>query len=312
MLRHILMPLDGSPYAESALAIAERLARKSNGKLTFIHVIEKHAPLEAHRQGRFVAVEEAFHYLDEVSRRSLLTGLRTETHVYAAGTGDVAPSIVEHSAELESDLIILCVYGKEGRRRFLPGGITHQIIALGDTLILIVHPPNGTRMSGEPREFRTVLVALDEDPEHGEGLPIAMEFARAFECRMHLLMVLPKFRVAPASNASKARTSPGTASAKLEAERAAAATYLAQWANELARYGISVESEISYGYPLRAIRNEVRRVSADLVIMGTRCWTGTGSAFDGSAAAELAIRIREPLLLVPSSKSNENPASSYP
>jgi nucleotide-binding universal stress UspA family protein len=39
MLRHVLVPLDGSTRAEQALPIAAHIARVNDGTLTLLHVV---------------------------------------------------------------------------------------------------------------------------------------------------------------------------------------------------------------------------------------------------------------------------------
>ena len=123
IFRHILVPLDGSRLAESALTTAVWLARKMDAQVTLVHIIEKNAPSEVHSDRHLVTPEEAAAYLQELSRLPALSGLRVETHVHTAEVGDVARSIAEHSAELAPDLIVMCTHGKGGARRLLFGVI---------------------------------------------------------------------------------------------------------------------------------------------------------------------------------------------
>ena len=136
MLRHILVPLDGSALAESALTTAGWLARKLDAQVTLVHVIEKNAPSEVHSERHLVTPDEAGVYLDEVSRRPVLSGLRVTTHVHTAEVSDVARSIFEHSAEMAPDLIVMCAHGRGGVRRLLFGAIAQQVITLGKTPVL--------------------------------------------------------------------------------------------------------------------------------------------------------------------------------
>jgi nucleotide-binding universal stress UspA family protein len=44
MFKHILIPLDGSELAETAIPVAAYLAEKLKARVTLLHVIEKNAP----------------------------------------------------------------------------------------------------------------------------------------------------------------------------------------------------------------------------------------------------------------------------
>ena len=74
MFRHILVPLDGSRLAESALATAGWLARKLGAQLTLIHLIERNAPAIVHSERHLVSREEAIGYLEEVAPRQRARG----------------------------------------------------------------------------------------------------------------------------------------------------------------------------------------------------------------------------------------------
>jgi nucleotide-binding universal stress UspA family protein len=299
MFHHILVPLDGSRLAESALATAERLAGKTGAQLTLVHVIEKNAPSEVHKERHLVTAEEASRYLDEVSHRPELSGLRVETHVHTAEVSDVARSIIEHSSELAPDLIVMCAHGKGGMRRVLFGVIAQQVIALGRIPVLIVHP---SPESQKPGEIRTILAPIDGDPSHERGLPIAAGLAEVLECGLHLLMVVPKVRDLSGPRAAISFLLPGTTRTELDMESAAARTYLTRRADELTHKGIRVTAETSRGDPARTIVESARRLSVDLVVMGTHGRAGTEAFWEGSVAAEVAKRSRTPLLLIPLGK----------
>ena len=77
MFQHLLVPLDGSRMAESALPTAAWLAARAGATLTLVHVIEKNAPSEVHSERHLVSPEEAGDYLAEVASRKVLEGLKS-------------------------------------------------------------------------------------------------------------------------------------------------------------------------------------------------------------------------------------------
>ena len=48
MFEHLLVPLDGSPGAEVAVAAAAGLARRRGAAVTLLHVLERDAPGAVH------------------------------------------------------------------------------------------------------------------------------------------------------------------------------------------------------------------------------------------------------------------------
>jgi nucleotide-binding universal stress UspA family protein len=305
LFRHILVPLDGSKLAESALTTAVWLAKKTGAQLTLVHLIEKDAPSEVHSERHLVTPTEAAAYLQEVSGRAALSGLRVETHVHTSEVRDVARSIAEHSAELAPDLIVMCTHGKGGARRMLFGDLAQQVISLESTPVLVVRPSKEPRVIAAEKDFQNILAPVDGDPGHEKGLPLATEIARVFHCRLHLLMVVPKVRDLTGPKAAASFLLPGATRFNLEMESKAAEEYLDRRAVELNQKGVQVEYETIRGDPARVITASARRLCADLVIMGTHGRAGADAFWAESVAARVVARIQAPLMLVPSGRIEE-------
>jgi len=297
MFHHLLVPLDGSRLSESSLPTAARLARKAGAVLTLMHVVERHAPAAVHSERHLVNAGEASAYLSEVVRMPVLAGLRVETHVHEAGVRDVAKSINDHTAELTPDLVVMSIHGTGGARRLLFGTIAQQVIGLGATPVLLVRP---SREGAEQMKEWTLIVApLDGKPVHEKSLPLAAEIAAAFSCRLHLLMVIPNPRELTGSEKAASVLMPAATRIKLEMDRAGAGEYLSARATELNASGVKTACEAARGDPARAIVRTARRLSADMVVMGTHGRAGTEAFWEGSVAARVIARSRVPLLLVP-------------
>lgn len=299
MFKHILVPLDGSRLAESALGMAASLAKKFDASLTLIHVIERDAPSEIHSERHLVSADEASAYLDEVAHLSSLAGVRVSTHVHASQVIDVAESVTEHSTELAPDLIVMSRHGRGGARRLLFGTIAQRIIARGKTPVLVVRPTTDVRGEGSSADWRTILAPIDGDPSHEKGLPVASDLALAFRCRLHLLMVVPTIGKLGGFQAALSLLLPGTTRVKLEMDSASARDYLSAREKELQGAGVHAGSESTRGDPARAIVRAARRLTADLVVMGTHGRAGTDAFWAGSVAAQVVARASVPLLLVP-------------
>jgi nucleotide-binding universal stress UspA family protein len=298
MFHHLLVPLDGSRMSESILPTAAQLARRSGATLTLVHVIERHAPAAVHNERHLVSAAEAEAYLAEVVRMPVLAGLHVDTHVHDVGVRDVARSITEHTAELAPDLVVMSTHGTGGARRMLFGTIAQQIIAQGKTPVLLARPGREGAAS-EPKTWSIIVAPLDGNPSHEKGLPMAAELAAAFTCRLHLLMVTPHPAQLSGLEKAAAALLPGTTRLKLEMDSAGAADYLAARAAELAAPGMEITCEASRGDPARAIVRTTRKLSANLVVMGTHGRAGTTGFYEGSVAARVTARVPVPVLLVP-------------
>ena len=140
MFKHILVPLDGSHLAEAALPAAAYLAQKLQVPITLAHVIERDAPSKIHGEPHLANETEACAYLDRVAARAFPTELRVKCHVHTSAVSDVARSLVDHAGEFGADLIVMCTHGRGGLRDWLTGTLAQQVLSLGTTPVLLIHP----------------------------------------------------------------------------------------------------------------------------------------------------------------------------
>ena len=92
---------------------------------------------------------------------------------------------------------------------------------------------------------------------------------------------------------------PGATRLKLEMDNAGARDYVEARAEEMRRAGVETICETSRGDPAAAIVRAARRLSVDLVVMGTHGKAGTVAFWERSVAARVIAKARVPLLLVP-------------
>jgi nucleotide-binding universal stress UspA family protein len=298
MFKHLLVPLDGSRLAEAALPVTTYLAQKLNATVTLLHVIEHNAPEEVHHERHLTDAASACAYLDETARRAFPPAVHVECHVHDLAVSNVARSLVEHTDELVTpDLIILCTHGPSDMRDWLFGHLGDQVIALGQTPVLLIHPPEGP--AAPEIAFRRLFVPLDGSPAHEEALPVAVQLAQACSAALHLAMVVHTFGTLPAEKAATGKLLPGAMTAMLEMAEQEAEAYLRPRLAELQRAGLAATAEVARGAPAAAIVNIAQRLKADLIVLGTHGKIGTEAFWAGSVAPRVSDRTRIPLLLVP-------------
>jgi nucleotide-binding universal stress UspA family protein len=309
MFNHLLIPLDGSRLAEAALPPAAYLAEALGAWITLVHVIERDAPQEIHGEPHLTNPDQARAYLDNIAVNSFPAGLRIDRHVHTAEVPDVARSIVEHVGELGPDLIVMCTHGQGGLRTRLFGSIAQQIIALGGAPVLLIQPSSGRRVP----EFgcRRLLVPLDGNPDHEQGLSLAADLAHACKADLRLVMVVPTLSTVSGLQAASARLLPGVTSALLDLTHDEARSYLGGQVQMLQALGLAVEAEVSRGDPARVIVRTAQKARANLIVLGTHGKSGMEAFWSGSVAPEVTSRSRLPLLLVPVGESvSDSPATA--
>jgi nucleotide-binding universal stress UspA family protein len=297
MFEHLLVPLDGSRMAEAALPAAATLSKILDARVTLIHVIERRAPQEIHGERHLSDPTEASAYLSEVAVRAFSPGVRVEQHVHTAEVRDVARSIVEHADELGPDLVVMCTHGRGGLRTWLLGSIAQQVIALRATPVLLIQPDG---VAATPSfACQRLLVPLDGNPDHEQGLVVASALARACTADLHLLMVVPTLGSLSGEHGAAARLLPTATSAWLDMSEEGAEAHLHQKAIDLQALGLRATTEVYRGDPAGAIARTAQRVQSDLIVMGTHGKSGMDAFWSGSVAAQVSSRSRVPLLLVP-------------
>ncbi len=296
MFQHLLVPLDGSNLAEAALPAVAYLAKVLGASVTLLHVIEHNAPKEIHSERHLTNPEEAQAYLEEVARRDFPAGIHIERHVHTTEVSDVARSIVEHAGELAPDLVIMCTHGRGGVRDMLFGSIAQQVIAQGKTPVLLIRPD-------APREEHfqcsRILLPLDGTDEHEQGVPAAVEIARACSATLHLLLGVPTFSTLKGEEAAASRMMPGATAVALELAEAGGEEYLRAKSIQLKARGITVTAEVARGDPSGIILDKAAEIGANLIVLGTHGKAGTGAFWAGSVGPKVAGRSRIPLLLAP-------------
>ena len=307
MFKHLLVPLDGSRMAESALPAAAYLAQTLGARVTLIHVIERGAPKEVHSQRHLSQPEEADQYLKEIAARAFPASLSVETHVHTSEVKDVARSIVEHTGELRPDLIVMCSHGSGGLRDRLFGSIAQQIIAVvrntpqNAAPVFLVRP--GKTAPVQPFKLEKMLLPLDGKPEHEQGLPVASGLAQACGAALHLAMVVPTFGTLSGEQAASSRLLPGATAAVLELAESGGQVYLQNLLPGLLARGLVVTGEVARGDPASTVARIAERAGAGLIVLGTHGKTGTEAFWSGSFAPKILSKTSVPLLLVPVKES---------
>jgi nucleotide-binding universal stress UspA family protein len=145
----ILVPLDGSPRAESALPVAVEIARAHGAALILVHVVPRPelvcaAPLAAEDlelERRVIERNErvALAYLDQLRTRLAASGLAVRPLLLRDG---VRSRLVRAIEQEDADLVVVSAHGRSGRMDAPCGGVAaHLIEHLTTPLLLLREAP---------------------------------------------------------------------------------------------------------------------------------------------------------------------------
>ena len=132
-LERVLVPLDGSVLAETALPLAVDLGGVVVHHITLVRVL----PYTADEHTR----AEATSYLDARARelRSQLLGDDC-TVTTLVREGVVPGEKISEQAEEDGSLVLMATHGRGGIRRWMLGSVANQVVHLGHVPVLLIHP----------------------------------------------------------------------------------------------------------------------------------------------------------------------------
>lgn len=297
MFRRILVPLDGSTFAEGALPVAATLARMSGGKLRLVSVEDSVLPSLNEAGWTFedetgVAVSStAERYLERTRERIQAGGASVSS---ALREGAPSDGILREAEAFGADLIVMATHGRTGLDRFWLGSVAQECARQGHRPVLLIRPAqSGQRPIGEFAIGR-VVVPLDSSEFAERALRPAMELANLFGASIELVRVVYDLTVADSEffPQTVARTDQIVAH-----EQAAALAYLEKVAEPVRAMGLTVST--SAPSSAEAAVALVNRAGTDLIVMVTHSRSGLAKAFLGSVTEAVSRSAAGPVLVIP-------------
>jgi len=146
MYTNILVPLDGSPFSESALPHAAALADKFACKITLITVFETphiYQVVMDRDEGVLndihqAAIRDACDYLEGVKSRLGAQGLSVDYQCTEGG--NIPALILESIEESGADLVVMSTHGRTGLDRWRFGSVAQRVARHSTVPVVLVHP----------------------------------------------------------------------------------------------------------------------------------------------------------------------------
>ncbi len=192
MYRSIIVPLDGSKFAEAALPVAESIARRSGASL---EIVRSHEPFEPERpadcwtphydpgeDAAYQVQEQAYldttvHTLEEKSSISVKSALVS---------GAVVSGVLKRARASTADLIVMATHARGPVGRFVLGSVADNLLRHAAIPVLLVRCGEDSQARAVP-EFDHILIPLDGSRLAECVLPPAIAIERLTEARFTLL-----------------------------------------------------------------------------------------------------------------------------
>lgn len=161
MLKHVLVPLDGSPLAETALDYATQITDKTS-TLHLLAVVADIDNFFVPTAGSVKRIDDQLHqarkYLTEVAvRLKKDNGLNVATE---ARVGDPATTIVDVAHRLHVDAIAMSTHGRSGMSKVIFGSVAQKVLQLTPCPVFII-PGRETVKAEQPVAQRTLRPATN-------------------------------------------------------------------------------------------------------------------------------------------------------
>jgi nucleotide-binding universal stress UspA family protein len=149
--KHILIPLDGSKLAESALPDAFALAQLSQAEVTLLQVLPPIEHVVKINPNHPIYLDElwtsqrieAKEYLKSVCRRM---GYNPMTVKLEVEMGAVAETIIDYAHSHPIDLIVMATHGRSGLQRWVYGSVADKVLRGADLPVLLVRATSKGRL----------------------------------------------------------------------------------------------------------------------------------------------------------------------
>jgi len=299
VIAQILVPLDGSPLAEQALACAMTLGRGLPAELVLLRAVsippDTREMLDSARLEAAALMEqlevEASNYLRRIAGQLQDVGLSVRQVVQH---GPAAEAIVDYAGQKDIQQIVMATHGYTGISRWTHGSVAERVLQAASVPVLLVRAQEGELgVLREPMPCQRILVPLDGSDVAEQVLPSATSIAQAFGADMILFQV-PIVYVSGSLIGEWYLPFHGA----LKTAEQDAQAYLNRVAYRLKEQGVNVSTAMQIGAVAESIIGYAEANRIDLIAMCTHGRTGLGRWTLGSVADRVLRGSSVPILLV--------------
>ena len=142
--KRIMVCLDGSALAETALPHAQILASAEDAEILLLRVSANPAAEFSFSDPGIASslIEEmeaeTLTYMQSARGRLQKAGFRTS---FLICQGAMAETILQAAAESHADVIVMSTHGRSGVKRWLLGSVADRVVTHSDLPVMLIRPP---------------------------------------------------------------------------------------------------------------------------------------------------------------------------
>jgi nucleotide-binding universal stress UspA family protein len=294
MFRRILVTLDGSAFAESALPAAVALARQSGGELRLVTVdpgspsIDDSAWTFDEGGGARTAAER---YLRATKER-VESGLKSVTIVVRAGRP--ADEIIAEADLFRADLLVMATHARGALSRLRLGSVAHECTRRAERPVLLTRPTDPAEHPLRGVAIARIVVPLDGSEFSERALGPAIELGNVLGAPLALVRVVHDLTVLDPEFFPEAVAE---ADRIVQHDKSSALAHLERLAAPLRAWGLEVTTFVAAAPDAPSVL--VERAGGDLIVMATHSRTGIARAVLGSVTDAVVHSATGPVLVIP-------------
>lgn len=294
---NILVPLDGSNLAESAIRYARALVGDS-GTITLLQVLPAPESIRDAAGIEIVPAEiasewgtkEAHDYLTKTAGRLRSSFLGPVTVDTVIATGDAAEEILNAATTTRATSIVMSSHARGAVGRAAFGSVADRVTRTAAIPVVISRPDEGSDDEGIP-SIRRLIVPLDGSERSRGALGVARSLAQQLGATLYLIHVIDTF------SSYMAVSGMPVSQAVVDEWHSEARKELDDAVKAVATQGLAVTSDIFQGNTVQNLCDIAQ--PGDLIVMTSHGRGGVKRWLLGSVAEKLVRTAPVPVCLVP-------------
>ncbi len=270
-MKKILVPTDFSEHAKYALKVAAQIARKNNGEIFLLHMLE--LPSEAgdaigsgHELPEIMLFKNAaINRLEDLMDDPSLEGIKVSEIIQFELAFD---GIMNISKKNDVDLIVMGSHGANGFKEMFIGSNAEKVVRNSEIPVLIIKKEAGDF------EVKKFVFASDFSDEIKKPFAKVVEFANKFEAELHLVMINTPSSFKPTHIANEIMNS-----------------FISGF--NINKYSTHIYNDVNVE---SGVLNFTNSIDADLIGMSTHGRKGLAHFFNGSISEDLVNHAVKPVV----------------
>lgn len=299
MLGTVLVPLDGSEFAEAALPIAKRLVERAGGRLYLATADQPSAAVigPSDLTSALASLGEECRLEDQsyLARTAAVLGTVGEGPVRVSLVdGPAGEAICEEAGRIGADFIVMATHGRNAMDRVWLGSVADYVVRHAARPVLLVKP-HRLGYARTDQSIRNILVPLDPSNYSEAILDVVLTLARLMSASVTLLTVVaPQFGIAEPELPPPAPQHPAIVARRSDEAHAR----LDRLAKLYGLVGIGVRTRVAVaGTPAAGILEVLAEDRFDMVALATHGAAGLRRILAGSVADKVIRGSRKPVLV---------------